>query len=253
MLRSFSFSYIIYFYCAIFPLFPLFIGPVCVCLNHLPAFIFHFSSLPLSRSSLAVIILTIHISCSRMGLKEALIKAKTCSRKISIRHQLQGPVDSTGSALTLSFSPGSVPKVPGNLRLSWHWHSKAQLPWRGWSVSLEALSSGSRQQGFGMGQVFTSFCSLQVPLLSESWRHGGMAWWHSFTHSLSAGITAFTTFLQHKAGHLSGSSHPRPLPCHQPCLMARASFISFPFCLRYGCKESILVSIWADPLFFFSS
>lgn len=92
-----------------FPSVPPFHWPcVSVCLNHLPAFIFHFSSLPLSRGSLAAIILTLYISfppsCSRMGLKGALIKAKTCSRRISIRHQLQGPVPSMSSALTLFFS-----------------------------------------------------------------------------------------------------------------------------------------------------
>lgn len=101
-----------------------------VCLNHLPAFIFHFSSLPLSRGSLAVIILTLHISfppsCSRMGLKEALIKAKTCSRKISIRHQLQGPVASLSTALT-SFFPRTSFQSARKSELALKWQIPAPL------------------------------------------------------------------------------------------------------------------------------
>lgn len=244
-----------------FPSVPPFHWPcVSVCLNHLPAFIFHFSSLPLSRGSLAAIILTLYISfppsCSRMGLKGALIKAKTCSRRISIRHQLQGPVPSMSSALTLFFSRTSFqsPRKSTKTEPSWQWNGKSQLLLRGWCVPLEALSCGRRQQGCGMEKLWRgpgfqlpspAFCSLKVPSCFQSARAPcGMPWWHSFMQqSLRGVITAFTICLKYKVGHFSVSSNP----C-SPSVPA-TSLVWGPVLIS---PLSILIWIWADPLFFFS-
>lgn len=94
--RSFSFSHSIYFYC-LFPSVPPFHWPrVTVYLNHLPAFIFRFSSLPLLGGSLATIILALHISfppfLCRVDSEGTLIKTTTFSTAISSRHRPQGLV-----------------------------------------------------------------------------------------------------------------------------------------------------------------
>lgn len=84
---------------------------VAVYLNHLPAFIFRFSSLPLLRGSLAVIILAPHISfppfLCPMDSQGALVKAAAFGTAISSRHRPQGLV-----SLPARPSPGAAARAP---------------------------------------------------------------------------------------------------------------------------------------------